>query len=103
MIARTSIRYEMVSMGLHPGSTSDKHRVNNPTIVSVLVILGCSIPFVTELWISVSCVSFILNATNSGALHSGCSHGGGTDGSIRTKSGEGGFNGSANLIASGSW
>ena len=100
---RTLTRYEMVSMGLDSGSTSDKHRASNPTTVSILVIFVPSVPFVTEFWISVSCVSVNLNATNSGALHSGCSHGSGADRSTRWKSGEGAFNSSGNLIASGSW
>ena len=102
MSGRTLIRYEMVSMGLDSDSTSDKHRASNPTTVSILVILGFSIPFFTEPWTSSSCAAVSLNATNSIAFLSGCSHGGGADGSTRSKSGEGAFDGSGNFIASGS-
>ena len=41
------IAYEMVSMGLDSGSTSDRHRTSGPTTVSTPEILRCSIPFVT--------------------------------------------------------
>ena len=77
----TLTTYEMVSMGFDSCSTSDKHRASNPTTTSTLEILTCSIPFVTELWISVSCVTVNLNATNSVAFLPGCSHGGVADGS----------------------
>jgi len=79
--ARTLITYEMVSIGLDSGSTSDKQRASNPTTISALAILRCFIPFVTDLWISVSCAAVNLNATNSIAFLSGRSHGGGADGS----------------------
>ena len=69
----------MLLMGLDSGSTSDEHRASNPTTVSILVILGFSIPFVTELRISVSCVAVNLNATNSMGFLSGCLHVGGAN------------------------
>ena len=62
---RTLTTYETVSTGPDSGSTSDKHRASNPTTISTLVILRLFIPFVTELWISVSCLAVNLNATNS--------------------------------------
>ena len=75
----TSTTYETVSMGLDSGSTSDRHCASNAITRPALVILRCFAPFVTELWISVSCVAVNLNATNSIAFLSGCSHGGGAD------------------------
>ena len=81
MTVHTLTTYEMVSMGLDSGSTSVKHHASNPTTVSTLDIFKYSIPFVTELWISASCVAVNRNATNSIAFLSGLSHGGGTDGS----------------------
>jgi len=99
---RTLTTYEMVSMGLDSGPISDKHRASNPVTMSILVIFECSIPFVAEVWISVSCAVVNLNATNSISFLSGCFHGGGTGESKRPWTGEAIFNGSANLIASGS-
>ena len=99
--ARTLITYEIVSMGLDSGSTSDKHRASNPTTGSALDILRCSIPFATVLWISVSCVAVNLNVTNSIALLSGLFHDG-VSGSSRGKIGWVAFGDSVNVIASGS-
>jgi len=99
---RTLTTYEMVSMGLDSGSTSDKHRASNPVTASILVIRECSIPFVTELWISVSCTVVNLKATNSIPFLSGCFHGGRAVEAKRLGGGGGVFGLSWNSIASGS-
>ena len=51
---RTLTTYEMVSMGLDSGSTSERHRASNPITTSTLVTVGCPVPFATQLRISVS-------------------------------------------------
>ena len=94
MSPRTLTICEMVSMGLDSGSTSDKHSASNPTTISTLDIFRCSIPFVTALWIPVTCAAVNLNPTNSIASPSGCPRIGGA--------GDGAPDGTMNLMASGS-